>query len=137
MVCQNLAVKKIEELRIRLAKIHISLKSDITKVDDILREVLDVGRLVGLTPEKRAEGYALTVSHQAAVVGLPHLRIAKARDLVTVWIRAPYALDESRCEAVGIDAEELYQKLLAGARKIGEIFRKHSGESEFLQISLP
>ena len=130
-------MNELDDLKSALAKIHMTLKTDLTGIEEIMNEVLDIGKSFGLNPEKRVEGYALTPSHQAAVIGLPHLRVAQINDLIMVWIRAPYALDEERCKLLGLDAEQLYQKLLYAAREIAEILKKYSKESEFLQISLP
>ena len=58
-------------------------------------------------------------------------------NLLTIWIRAPYALDEARCRAIGLDAKDLYQRLLTGAREIAKTLEKYSRSAEFLQISLP
>lgn len=127
----------LEDLRRELAEIHLTLKASVEDIEKLLEEILEVGRSLNLTPEKRAEGYALTPSHNVAILGLPHLRIARIGDLLTIWVRAPYALDEERCRLAGISAEELHQKLLAGAIRIAEILRKHSEKGEFLQISLP
>ena len=128
----------IEKLRNELARIHMTFKMGaVENVDDLVMEILEAEKSIGLEPWRRAEGYALTPSTKAAVAGLPHLRIAKIDDLLTVWIRAPYALDENRCRMVGLEAGDLYRRLLAGAKKIAEIFRKYSEKSEFLQISLP
>jgi len=113
------------------------LKTGEADVEDILSEILEAMKSIGLNPEKRAEGYAFTPSHEAAVIGLPHLRLAKIDDLLTVWVRAPHGLNENRCRAAGLNVEELYQKLLEGAEKIAEIFRKYSRESDFVQISMP
>jgi hypothetical protein len=127
----------IEDMRQGLARIHLTLKAPLKRIEKILDEVLEAGRSVGLSPERRAEGYALLPSREAAVIGLPHLRVAVINDLLTVWIRAPYALDEDRCMVAGIDAGKLYEMLLAGAVRIAEIMRKHSAGGELLQISLP
>ena len=53
------------------------------------------------------------------------------------WVRAPYSLDREKCRYVGLDADELYEMLLAGAKKIAEIFRRYSKSAEYLEISLP
>ena len=71
------------------------------------------------------------------MIGLPHLRIARIGDLLMVWIRAPYSLDQRKCRSIGLSADELYEMLLAGARKIAEILRRHSKSAEYLEISLP
>jgi hypothetical protein len=127
----------IEDMRQGLARIHFTLKAPPKRIEKILDEVLEAGRSVGLSPERRAEGYALLPSHEAAVIGLPHLRVSVINDLITAWVRAPYALDEERCMVAGINAGKLYEMLLAGAVRIAEIMRKHSTGGEFLQISLP
>jgi len=46
-------------------------------------------------------------------------------------------LDREKCRYVGLDADELYEMLLAGARRIAEIFRRYSKSAEYLEISLP
>lgn len=120
-----------------LAKIHLTLKIHEKYVEDLMEEILEVGKSLNLEPERRAEGYALTPSHRAAAIGLPHLRIAITENLITVWVRSPYALDEEKCRLVGIDAEELYRRLLTGAIKMAEILRKYSEKGEYIQISLP
>jgi hypothetical protein len=130
-------MSEIEDIRQRLAKIHLTLKAPPKRIQKILDEVLEAGRSVGLSPERRAEGYALIPSREAAVMGLPHLRVAVISDLLTVWVRAPYSLGEERCTIAGIDAGELYEMILAGAMRIAEIMRKHSTSGEFVQISLP
>lgn len=127
----------VDELRDRLAMIHITLKISGEEVENLLREVLDAGRSVGLDPENRVEGFALIPSREAAEIGLPHLRVAKVSDLLMIWVRAPYALDRERCRAIGLDANRLYEMLLTGARKIAEIFRRYSKNAEYLEISLP
>ena len=124
-------------MRNRLARIHITLKIGGEEIESLLKEVLDAARSVGLNPESRVEGFALTPSHEAAVIGLPHLRVARVSDLLMVWVRAPYSLDRERCRYVGLDADELYEMLLAGARKIAEILRRYSKSAEYLEISLP
>jgi len=124
-------------LRDRLARIHITLKISGEEIESLLKEVLDAARSVGLNPESRVEGLALTPSHEAAVIGLPHLRVARVSDLLMVWVRAPYSLDREKCRYVGLDADELYEMLLAGARRIAEIFRRYSKSAEYLEISLP
>ena len=124
-------------MRDRLARIHITLKISGEEIESLLKEVLDAGRSVGLNPESRVEGFALTPSHEAAVVGLPHLRIARISDLLMVWVRAPYSLDQEKCRSIGLNADELYEMLLAGARRIAEIFRRYSKSAEYLEISLP
>lgn len=127
----------IEEMREGLARIHITLKASPERVEEITEEILEVGRSAGLNPEKRAEGYALMPSREMAVMGLPHLRVAIMEEILTIWVRAPYSLDEERCEGAGISAGELYEMLLAAAVKMAEILRKHSAKDEFLQVSLP
>ena len=124
-------------MRDRLARIHITLKISGEEIESLLKEVLDAGRSVGLNPESRVEGFALTPSHEAAVVGLPHLRIARISDLLMVWVRAPYSLDQEKCRSIGLNADELYEMLLAGAKRIAEIFRRYSKSAEYLEISLP
>jgi len=130
-------VSSVEDLRDRLARIHITLKISGEEIESLLKEVLDAGRSVGLNPESRVEGFALTPSHEAAVVGLPHLRIARISDLLMVWVRAPYSLDQEKCRSIGLNADELYEMLLAGARRIAEIFRRYSKSAEYLEITLP
>ena len=130
-------MSSVEDLRDRLARIHITLKISGEEIESLLKEVLDAARSVGLNPESRVEGFALTPSHEAAVIGLPHLRIARIGDLLMVWVRAPYSLDREKCRYVGLDADELYEMLLAGARRIAEIFRRYSKSAEYLEISLP
>ena len=130
-------MSSVEDLRDRLARIHITLKISGEDIESLLKEVLDAARSVGLNPESRVEGFALTPSHEAAVIGLPHLRVARVSDLLMVWVRAPYSLDREKCRYVGLDAEELYEMLLAGARRIAEIFRRYSKSAEYLEISLP
>jgi len=130
-------VEGLEELRRKLAKIHLTLRIHEGDVESVMKEILEIGRSLNLNLEKRAEGYAFTPSHQAALIGLPHLRVARIGDLLTIWIRAPYALDEARCRAIGLDARDLYQKLLTGAREIAKTLEKYSRSAEFLQISLP
>ncbi|HDJ66842.1 MAG TPA: hypothetical protein ENF33_03950 [Nitrososphaeria archaeon] len=130
-------MSSVEELRDRLARIHITLKVNDERVKSLLEEVLDAGRSVGLNPESRVEGFALTPSHEAAVIGLPHLRIARIGDLLMVWVRAPYSLDQGKCRSIGLSADELYEMLLAGARKIAEILRRYSKSAEYLEITLP
>jgi len=130
-------VSSVEDLRDRLARIHITLKISGEEIESLLKEVLDAGRSVGLNPESRVEGFALTPSHEAAVIGLPHLRVARVSDLLMIWVRAPYSLDREKCRYVGLDADELYEMLLAGARRIAEIFRRYSKSAEYLEISLP
>ena len=130
-------MSSVEDLRDRLARIHITLKISGEEIESLLKEVLDAGRSVGLNPESRVEGFALTPSHEAAVVGLPHLRIARISDLLMVWVRAPYSLDQEKCRSIGLNADELYEMLLAGARRIAEIFRRYSKSAEYLEITLP
>lgn len=130
-------MSSVEDLRDRLARIHITLKISGEEIESLLKEVLDAGRSVGLNPESRVEGFALTPSHEAAVIGLPHLRVARVSDLLMIWVRAPYSLDREKCRYVGLDADELYEMLLAGARRIAEIFRRYSKSAEYLEISLP
>jgi len=130
-------VSSVEDLRDRLARIHITLKISGEEIESLLKEVLDAGRSVGLNPESRVEGFALTPSHEAAVVGLPHLRIARISDLLMVWVRAPYSLDQEKCRSIGLNADELYEMLLAGAKRIVEIFRRYSKSAEYLEITLP
>jgi len=130
-------VSSVEDLRDRLARIHITLKISGEEIESLLKEVLDAARSVRLNPESRVEGFALTPSHEAAVIGLPHLRVARVSDLLMVWVRAPYSLDREKCRYVGLDADELYEMLLAGARRIAEIFRRYSKSAEYLEISLP
>ena len=130
-------MSSVEDLRDRLARIHITLKISGEEIESLLKEVLDAARSVGLNPESRVEGFALTPSHEAAVIGLPHLRVARVSDLLMVWVRAPYSLDREKCRYVGLDADELYEMLLAGARRIAEIFRRYSKSAEYLEISLP
>ena len=130
-------MSSVEDLRDRLARIHITLKISGEELESLLKEVLDAGRSVGLNPENRVEGFALTPSHEAAVIGLPHLRVARVSDLLMIWVRAPYSLDREKCRYVGLDADELYEMLLAGARKIAEILRRYSKSAEYLEISLP
>ena len=130
-------MSSVEDLRDRLARIHITLKISGEEIESLLKEVLDAGRSVGLNPENRVEGFALTPSHEAAVVGLPHLRIARISDLLMVWVRAPYSLDQEKCRSIGLNADELYEMLLAGARRIAEIFRRYSKSAEYLEITLP
>ncbi|MCD6261276.1 MAG: hypothetical protein J7J28_05790 [Thaumarchaeota archaeon] len=130
-------MSSVEDLRDRLARIHITLKISGEEIESLLKEVLDAARSVGLNPESRVEGFALTPSHEAAVIGLPHLRVARVSDLLMIWVRAPYSLDREKCRYVGLDADELYEMLLAGARRIAEIFRRYSKSAEYLEISLP
>ncbi|HDD56573.1 MAG TPA: hypothetical protein ENG18_00965 [Nitrososphaeria archaeon] len=130
-------MSSVEDLRDRLARIHITLKISGEEIESLLKEVLDAGRSVGLNPESRVEGFALTPSHEAAVVGLPHLRIARISDLLMVWVRAPYSLDQEKCRSIGLNADELYEMLLAGAKRIVEIFRRYSKSAEYLEITLP
>ena len=130
-------MSNVEELGDRLAMIHITLKIGGESVESLLKEVLEAGRSVGLNPESRVEGFALTPSHEAAAIGLPHLRIARISDLLMIWVRAPYALDQEKCRFVGLNADELYEMLLTGAERIAEIFRKYSKDAEYLEISLP
>ena len=130
-------MRNVEDLRSRLVNVHMVLKAGEVDVENILNDVLEAVKSVGLNPERRAEGYAFTPSHEAAVIGLPHLRLAVIDDLLSVWVRAPHGLDENLCRMVGLDVEELYQKLLEGAEKIAEVFRKYSKKGEFMQISLP
>ena len=127
----------VGELRDRLARIRITLKISGERAESLLREILDAGRSVGLSPESRAEGFALTPSHEAAVIGLPHLRVARISDLLMIWVRAPYALDQERCRSIGLDADELYNMLSTAAERIAEILRRCSEEAEYLEISLP
>jgi len=130
-------VSSIEELRDRLARIHITLKISGEEIGSLLKEILDAGRSVGLNPENRAEGFALIPSHEAAEAGLPHLRVARISDLLIIWVRAPYALDQERCKLIGLNADELYKMLLTGAERIAEIFRRYSKNAEYLEMSLP
>ena len=130
-------VSEPNELREKLARIRITLKADVRNIEKLMEDLLRAGSSAGLKVERRAEGYALMPSHEAAVIGLPHLRIARIGDLLMIWIRAPYSLDERRCRAVGLDVENLYQALLTGAKRIAEILRRRFGEDELIQISLP
>lgn len=130
-------MSNIEDMRQGLARIHMTLKAPPEHINRIVREILEAGRSIGLNPEERAEGYALTPSHEVAIMGLPHLRVAIMEDILTIWVRAPYSLDEKRCENAGISVGKLYELIIAGAVKIAEILEKHSMEREFLQISLP
>ena len=130
-------MSSVEDLRDRLARIHITLKISGEEIESLLKEVLNAARSVGLNPESRVEGFALTPSHEAAVIGLPHLRVARVSDLLMIWVRAPYSLDREKCRYVGLDADELYEMLLAGARRIAEIFRRYSKSAEYLEITLP
>jgi len=130
-------VSELNELREKLARIRITLKADVRNIEKLMEDLLRAGSSAGLKVERRAEGYALMPSHEAAVIGLPHLRIAEIGDLLMIWVRAPYSLDERRCRAVGLDAENLYQALLMGAKRIAEILRRRFGEDELIQISLP
>ncbi len=130
-------MEKVEKLRGRLVSIRMVLTADEGDIEKILNEVLEAMKDIGLNPEKRAEGYAFPPSHEAAVIGLPHLRLARRGDLLTVWVRAPHGLEERRCRIVGLSVDGLYQKLVEGAERIAEIFRKYSKESEFIHISLP
>ncbi len=127
----------LSELRRRLAAIHITLKADAEEIRKLMKDLLEAGRSIGLEAEKRAEGYALTPSRKAAEIGLPHLRIAWMGDLLTVWVRAPYSLDEMRCEMVGIEAEKLYGMILLGARRMADVLRRSFKEDDFLQVTLP
>ena len=130
-------MSSVEDLRNRLARIHITLKIGGEEIESLLKEVLDAARSVGLNPESRVEGFALTPSHEAAVVGLPHLRIARISDLLMIWVRAPYALDRERCRSIGLDADELYDMLSTAAERIAEILRRCSEKAEYLEVSLP
>ena len=130
-------MSKLNELREKLARIRIALKANVRNVEELIEELLKAGSSAGLKVERRAEGYALTPSREAAVAGLPHLRMARVGDLLMIWVRAPYSLDELRCRAVGLNAENLYQMILAGAEKIAEILRRRYGEDELIQISMP
>ncbi len=132
-----LHVIELNELREKLARIRITLKADVRDVEELMEDLLKAGSSAGLKVERRAEGYALTPSHEAAVIGLPHLRIARIGDLLMIWVRAPYSLDEQRCRVLGLDAENLYQALSTGAKRIAEILRSRFGEDELVQLSLP
>ena len=130
-------MNNVRELRDRLARIRITLKISGEEVESLLREILNAGRSVGLNPESRAEGFALAPSHEAAVIGLPHLRVARISDFLMIWVRAPYALEQERCRSIGLDADELYNMLSTAAEKIAEILRRCSEKAEYLEISLP
>ena len=56
----------LSELRRRLAAIHITLKADAEEIRKLMKDLLEAGRSIGLEAEKRAEGYALTPSREAA-----------------------------------------------------------------------
>lgn len=130
-------MSELDELRKRLAEIRIVLKADVKSVEMLMKEILEAGSSAGLEVERRAEGYALIPSREAAAIGLPHLRIARVGDLLMVWVRAPYSLDENRCRVVGLDARDLYRILLMSAERIAGILRRRFGESELVQLSLP
>lgn len=129
-------MSEINELREELARIRITLKANVRDIEEIMKPLLEAGSSAGLKVERRAEGYALTPSHEAAVMGLPHLRVARIGDLLMIWVRAPYSLDEQRCCAAGLDARNLYRALLMGAERIAEVLRRRFGEDELIQISL-
>lgn len=130
-------ISEIENMREGLAKINMTLKTSPERIDEVMKEILEAGKSVGLNPEKRAEGYALTPSREAAVMGLPHLRVAIMGDILTIWVRAPYSLDDVKCESAGMSARELYEMIVIGAVRIAEILRRYAEREELLQISLP
>ena len=127
----------VDEMRRELASISLVLKVDPSLMENLINEVVETVNSMGLRAEKRAEGYAFIPSIEAAVIGLPHLRLAHRGDLVTIWVRDPYALDGERCERVGISAMELHKLLVEGARKIASIFKHYGKEGDTLTISLP
>ena len=130
-------MNELEKLRSGLAEIHVTFKADSKTIDEALKEILEAEQAIGLTPWKRVEGYALVPSREAAVIGLPHLRIARSDDLMTIWVRAPYALDGGLCREVELDVEELYNLLLKGALQAVEVLKKHLRKDDVLQVSLP
>lgn len=127
----------IEELKRELASINLVLKIEPTFIKKICDEILEIAGSKGLQIERRAEGYALTPSPEAAVVGLPHLRLALRGDVVTMWVRAPYSLSEELCEKVGLKPETIHQMLLKAAQEIASLFRRYGKNEDYVMISLP
>ena len=127
----------MEDLRKNLGMIRLALETNFLDIDKICEEIVKEVSSLGLSPQQRAEGYAFVPSIEAMILGLPQLRLGKINGLLTAWIRAPHALDEGKCRMVGLNAEEVYTRLISGATKIAEIFMKYCSDKEALMISLP
>ena len=127
----------MERMMDDLASIKLALRVGPEEAEKISKEILEAMSSFKLYPDRRAEGYAFIPSRQAAVAGLPHLRLAYREGFLIAWVRAPYSMRRELCEMLGLKPETLYQELLGAAKRIASILEKHGIEGENLMISLP
>ena len=127
----------IRELRDRLAQIQLVASISGEPASRLYEEVLAELTSAGFIPSRRAEGHALFPCENADILGLPHIRLANFGTMISLWIRGPYDLSREKAEMAGLTAEELYERILIGARRAAEVFERFRGVASSVLVSLP
>jgi len=130
-------MRGIQDLRDKLAQIQLVASITGEPASRLYEEVIHELTTVGFIPSKRAEGHAFFPCENADVLGLPHIRLGHFGTMISLWIRGPYDLNREKAEMAGLTAEELYERILIGARRAAEVFERFRGTASSVLVSLP
>ncbi|RLG46059.1 MAG: hypothetical protein DRN90_07125 [Thermoproteota archaeon] len=127
----------IQDMRDKLAQIQLVASISGEPASRLYEEVLHELTAAGFIPSKRAEGHALFPCENADILGLPHIRLGNFGTMISLWIRGPYDLNREKAEMAGLTAEELYERILIGARRAAQIFERFREVASSVLVSLP
>lgn len=130
-------MSELQDLRDNLAQIRLVASLSGESALRLYEQILNELKIAGFIPSRRAEGHAFFPCERADVLSLPHLRLGNYGTMISLWVRGPYDLNEERAEAAGFTAEEIYQKILMGARRAAKVFERFRKEASSVIISLP
>jgi len=85
----------------------------------------------------RAEGYALMKDESVGILGLPHIRVAFAENVCSIWIRDPYSLKLDLLNMAGYSPRKYYEEILNVMKKLKEVLEGFKKYAEIVTISIP
>lgn len=122
----------MEDMCRTLASFEAVALLDPRAVEELVEDLVRALEPLGFAAERRAEGFAL---YPYGLRPFTHLRIAVHGEMVSMYVRDPFELEES-AESVGVEPEEFYEFILSAIREAAAVFSSFRGRG-FIRVRVP